>query len=96
MAVSTEDEWTGAANRGVDLLDLYGSWVWANGSKSRGMSAGNMDAGKAEWEDRLGRHVRWKGGIEGWRDWLWNQSASGEKVPYAAEITKDLEIVDRC
>lgn len=96
MGVSTGDEWTEAANRGIDLLDLYGSWVWANGSKSRGMSPGNMDAGRAERGDRLGRYVCWKGGIEGWRDWLWNHFASGEKVPYAAVISKGLEIVDRC
>lgn len=96
MGGSTGNEWTEAANRCTDLVGLYGSWAWANGLKSHGMSAGNMDVGKAGWGDQLGRPVCWKDVIEGWRDWLWNQFASGRKVPYAAEISKDLEIAGRC
>lgn len=58
-------ELTGDVNRRIGLLDLCASWARANGTSLHGMSAGNVDAGGAEYGDRLGRHVCWKGVIEG-------------------------------
>lgn len=64
MGVSTGDVWTLDANPCTGWLDLFESWAWVNGSKLHGMNAGNMDVGRVEWGDRLGRHVCWKGVIE--------------------------------